>query len=104
MRRLILRRALSTDKRESAQLQTIQETRSVKLIVRIITSATATPLSATSNLPRGGEGIRLAITSIARGPRVMIVRRIAMSSSVGVIARQPGIRMTLHAGEVLPQP
>ena len=90
--------------RQIPQLQTHHEKRSGRLIVRSITNATAIPPAAAATVFCGWPAVRRAITSIAREPRVMIVRRMAMSSYDGVMSRQPGIRITLHAGAVRPQP
>ena len=78
--------------------------RSAMLIVRNITRATANPEAATPAVVSGIGAVRLATTCTARGPSSISVRRIATSSSVGVIAFQPGIRITLHAGAVRPHP
>jgi len=99
-----LRRAFRSDRKQTPQLQPIHDNRSVRLIVRIITSATIAPPSVASTLLAEAGAVRLAITVIAWLPCVMIVRRIAMSSSAGERLRQPGIRITLHAGAVRPQP
>ena len=78
--------------------------RSGMLIVRNITMATANPEIATLARVLGIGAVRLATTCTARGPSSIRVRRIATSSSAGVIVLQPEIRSTLHAGAVRPHP
>jgi hypothetical protein len=100
----LFRRAFRSDKKQRPQLQAIHDRRSGMLIVRIITAAITIPPSAASTLFRGAGAVLRAITCDACAPRVTIVRRISMSSSAGVMSRQPGIRNTLQAGAVRPHP
>lgn len=73
-------------------------------MVRSINVLAATPPSAASTRPDGGPTVLRAITSVVPGARARIVRRIAMSSDAGVMRRHSGMRNTLHAGAVRPQP
>ena len=96
--------ARRTDMTHRNQLQAAQDTRSLGLIVRIITRPTENPPRADWMALVEGGAVRRAITCTARAPRVRIVRRMATSSCSGFIVRQPGIRSTLQAWAVRPQP
>src|SRR3954469_13408839 len=71
-------------------------------LVSIRQAATGT-VAASAEYETGPGDLR-SITRTALNPRRRIVDRIAASSCVGVIACQPAISITLHAGEALAQP
>jgi len=100
----LLRRTLIEGIKANPQLHANQDKRSRGLIVLNINAATTTPPNAFPILPVAGGAIRREMICVEPGTRAMIVRRIAVSSAVGVNARQPGMRRTLHAGAAAAQP